>query len=89
MDSLLFLCLGAGLVVLAAVKNSVKIHKAVTQHSRKIRVLPQAIGLLVLTAQVSELVKVVEHVSMVNIVAALFLLAIVLATKSGTESELR
>ena len=88
MNSLLFLCLGAGLSVLAAVKNSAGLHSAINKHSAKIRVLPKAIGLLIITAQVSELVKVVEHVSLANMVAALFLLAIVLAAKSGTESEL-
>jgi hypothetical protein len=49
---------------------------------------PKAISVLILTAQVSELVKVVEHISIVNIFASLMLFVILVATKTGTEGEL-
>ena len=87
--SLVFLAVAAGVMLLAAVKNSAKVRQVLNQHSGKTRYLPQAISMLVLTAQVSEMMRVVEHVSVVNVVAALFLLAIAVAAKSGTESELR
>jgi hypothetical protein len=50
--------------------------------------LPTAIQAVVLVAQAGELVRVVEHTTIVNLVAAGLLLAIILATKSGTEGQL-
>ena len=47
--------------------------------------IPRAISALILTAQFSELVKVVQHVSIVNFSAAVLLLAVLAATQSGTE----
>ncbi len=88
MNSLLFLAIGAVVLVIFAAQSSSKLRGIIAKHSVKASLLPQAITLLVLTAQVSELVKVVEHVSPINIAAALFLLAIVAAAKSGTESDL-
>ena len=89
MNSLLFLCVGAGVLVLAAVKSNAKLHNALKRHSSASWYLPQAISMLIITAQVSELVKIVEHVSIVNVAAAMLLLAIMVATKSGTEGEPR
>ena len=63
----------------AKVQAKLRKHKAVSHY------VPKAVGALILTAQVSDLVKVVEHVSIVNFVGALLLLAIVAGTKSGTE----
>lgn len=85
MDSLLFLGLGAGLMIVGAIKNSSRVKLAVSQHSKHYRYMPRAITMLVMATQISELVKAIEHISIVNIVAALFLLAIVVATTSGTE----
>lgn len=88
MNSLLFLAVGAGVLVIFAAQSSNKLRNAIAKHSPKANLLPQAITLLILTAQVSELVRVLEQVSPVNIAAALFLLAIIAAAKSGTESDL-
>jgi hypothetical protein len=88
MDSLLFLCVGAGLIVAYGVRESFKLRKVLNKQPSRIRYLPRAISMLVLTAQVSELVRVVEQVSVVKIIAALFLLAIVAAGTSGTEGGL-
>jgi hypothetical protein len=50
--------------------------------------LPRIISTLVLTVQFSELLKVVNHVSITHVVGALLLLAVMIATKAGTEGEL-
>jgi len=88
MNSLLFLMVGAGVLVLVAVKNNSQVHSLLKKHSNQVGYLPKAISLLAITAQIPELVKVLEHVSLIHVVTSLFLLAILMATKSGTESEL-
>ena len=87
MNTLLFLMLGAGLFVVSAVRQSAKVKNALSKHQNNFRIVPKAITMLVLAAQVSELLKAIEHVSIVNVVAALFMLVIVATTTSGTESE--
>ncbi len=87
MNSLLFLGVAAVLLVLAALRNSANLRRALKRHSTTNKLLPQAISVLILSAQVSELLRTIEHVSIVNIVAALFMLAILVATKSGTGNE--
>jgi hypothetical protein len=52
------------------------------RHRRK---LVPALKAVMITAQLGELLRTVEHVSIVTVAAALLLLAILLATKSGTE----
>ncbi|HYV33747.1 MAG TPA: hypothetical protein VE973_02775 [Candidatus Limnocylindria bacterium] len=88
MSSLLFLVVGAGVFVIGAARHSGKVRSAVKKHSGKLSLLPQAISLLVISVQIPELLKVVEHVSPANVAGALFLLAILVASKSGTEGEL-
>ena len=88
MNSLLFLGIGAAAAVLGAMKNSAAVRKALPKSKAPVRFLPQAVSLLVITAQISELAKVIEHISIVHVAAALFLLAIVIAGKAGTEGEL-
>lgn len=88
MNSLLFPMVGAGVVALVAVKNTHQVHGLMKKHSHTVGYLPKAISMLAITAQIPELIKVLEHVSLVNVVTSLFLLAILVATKSGTESEL-
>ena len=73
--------------LLASVKHTGKLRSFLQKKAAPAQILPRAITMLVLTAQVSELVRVIEHVSVVNVTAALMLLAIIVATKSGTESE--
>jgi hypothetical protein len=79
-----------GIVAVVALLSSVghtnKLHRFLNKRAMGTQVVPKAITMLVMTAQVSELVKVVEHVSIVNVSAALMLLAIIIATKSGTEN---
>lgn len=45
------------------------------------------VSMLLVTAQVSELTRVIEHTTLVNVVAALFLCVVLAATKAGTENR--
>jgi hypothetical protein len=87
MNSLLFLCLCAGLMILAAIQQSKKVCAVLKQHATKISAVPKTLSILILTAQISELIKMLDHVTIVNVTASLFLLAIIVAAKSGTEGS--
>ncbi len=87
MNTLLFLMVGAAVLVLVSVKNNTRVGNVLKKHSQ-VGYLPKAISMLAITAQIPELIKVLEHVSLIHVVTSLFLLAILVATKSGTESEL-
>lgn len=84
---IMFLIVAAGLLVVAAARESKKLRRALAK-PKTIRLLPQIISLFVVAAQVSELLKVLDHVTVTNVAATLFLLVILVASKSGTESEL-
>jgi hypothetical protein len=73
--------------VMAAFRDSGKIKKALSQKVPYVKLVPKAIGTIVITVQFSELVKTVEHISVVSVSAGLLLLAVLLATKAGTEGE--
>lgn len=90
MTIFVLLLIGVALVMLvSAFKNSHQVRKVLTNHRTTRNFLPRAISMLVLTAQISELVKAVEHVSVVNVVAVLLLMAVWSAGKSGVEDEVR
>ena len=84
---LTFLIVAAGLLVVFAARESKKLRRALAK-PKKTRLLPQVISLFVVSAQVSELLKVLDHVTVTNVAATLFLLVRLVASKSGTESEL-
>ena len=89
MDTSVFLMAGiACVVVVLVVKHSPNLKSSKNKHHLATHYLPKAISMLIITAQISELVKVVEHVSIVNVSAALLLLTILAANKSGTEGNL-
>ncbi len=84
---MMILFLGIGLTALFAVRFLQK--KPSSTKPEAVRaMLPHAVSMLIVTAQISELVKVVEHVTVVNMTAALLLLTVMVATKTGTEGEL-
>ena len=87
-DHLLFLLVAAIILVVFAMRESNKFRAMLQRKPTTISLLPKAVTLLVITAQVSELLKIIEHVSAMHVAVALFLLAIISALKSGTESEL-
>lgn len=65
-----------------------KLHRFLAKRKTQKGYLPTVVTTLVMTAQLSELVKAVEHVDLVHISAAVMLLAVIVAGKSGTEHEL-
>ena len=80
--------LATGIVlVLWSVKETSHVQKLISGYSAPTKLLPKAVSLLIVSAQLSELVNVVEHTTVVHVSAALLLLAIVVATKSGTGGE--
>lgn len=86
----LFLIGIAALAILAvAVAQTRKTKAVILKQIASKRVLPKTISLLIIAAQATELVRVIEHASIVNVSAALLLLAIVVASASGTESDFR
>lgn len=78
----------AALMLAKVIHNTGKLKAFLGKRTAKAQLVPRAISVLVVVAQASELVRVIEHTSIVTIAAALFLLATLLATKSGTEGEL-
>lgn len=87
-NHLLFLLVAAIVFVIFAARENNKFRSVLQRKPKTLNLLPKAITLLVVTAQASELVKIIEHVSLPHIIVALFLLAVISALKSGTESEL-
>jgi hypothetical protein len=83
-----FLMVAAGLLVVLAARESKKLRRAVAGKKSNTRLLPQVISLFVVSAQVSELLKVLDHATLMNVATALFLLTILAAGKSGTKNEL-
>jgi hypothetical protein len=88
MDSLLFLGTTVVVLVLWSLQSSSKLHQALGKHADKTKLLPHAFSMLIISAQISELLKVIEHASVTNVVGAFFLLAIIAATRPGTQGEL-
>jgi nitrate reductase gamma subunit len=85
----MFLLAGAALVLIGvSFKQTKQSLKDIAAKHRAQSILPKAVSVLILTAHASELIKVVEHASIVNITAALLFLVIVLASRPGTEGEL-
>ncbi len=80
-----------GLVVLimlvSAIRDTNKV-KAVLNKTHARTHLPRMVTTLIIAVQFNELIKVVEHVSIVHMVGAALILAVVLATKGATEGEL-
>ena len=86
MTTTLVLLTGLAVVMLLGARYDTKQLKAkLNKHVPTTRYLPRAISFALIAAQCSELLKMVEQTSIVHLVAALLLLAIVLANRSGTE----
>jgi len=83
---LVLLGIGSFAMVVGAFRNTRGV-KVVLAKSHARDHLPKAITMLVITIQFSELLKVIEHVSITHVVGALLLLAVMIATKAGTEGE--
>jgi hypothetical protein len=84
---LVLLCVAGFAMAVGAFKNTRHVRAALAKTHARTH-LPRVISTLVLTIQFGELMKVIDHVSVTHIVGALLLLAVVIATKAGTEGEL-
>lgn len=87
--ALFLMAVAVVVVVGSAARGTSRVKALLSRNLPKTAVLPKAVSMLVVAAQITELVKAVEHVSIVNVTAALLMLAIVAAAKSGTEGEMR
>ncbi len=86
MSPTLFLLVGLATVMLFGAKfDTTQLKAKLKKRVPPVKFLPRAIGLALIAAQCSELLKMVEQTSLVHLVAALLLLAVILATRSGTE----
>ena len=89
MSSALFLMAGIAVAMLLGAKSQSRQFKAlIAKKAPPTQYLPKAVSMALVAAQISELLKMIEHVTIVNVAAALLLFAIVMATRSGTEAEL-
>jgi hypothetical protein len=82
--TLMFLVLGAVACVIAATGETGKLSKALSRQ-KHVKLVPKATYMFMATAQFAELVRTIDHISIVHVAAGLLLLAVVLATRSGTE----
>ena len=84
MNPLVLLAVLAAAALAMAKKQTARLQKAISRAPR-FALLPRAVTALVLAAQLSELVKAMEHADIVRITAALMLLGVMAAAKNGTE----
>lgn len=90
MENFVFLLTGIGAVItLAAAIHTRQLKATVRQKSPAIHYLPRAISLLLIVAQASELLKMIEHVTIVHVAAAMMLLAITMAGHQEPEVQTR
>ncbi len=81
----LFLILGIGIVIVLSGIFQTSRCKSLLQQQKAAQHIPVAIEFVIFTVQAGELVRVIEHASVVNISAALLLLVIIIASHSGAD----
>lgn len=74
------------LVLTVGIRHTAAMHRTIVKHVSKGHI-SQAVSALLVTAQLSEVTRVLQHVTLVHMVISVFILAMILATK-GTEAEL-
>lgn len=77
--------LAAGLVFYVSFKETLKSKAYVAKKLANAKILPKGISMLLVAAQLTELVRVIEHATIVTVFAAAFLLAVAVASRSETE----
>ena len=83
----LFLLLGAAAWALShAFSHTAKL-KPMLQSRTVTNHFPLVVQMLGIAVQTGELVRVVQHATIVNVAGALLILALVLATRTGTETH--
>ncbi len=81
----LFLSLGAAALIVAHGVSSTRRLKAVLNTKTVQNHFPLIVQVLCVAVQAGELVRVVEHASAVNIITAMFILALVVAVRPGQD----
>ena len=71
-----------------AFKQTGSLKLQLAKHAKKAHVISKGVSMLMIAVEFSELLRVIEHTSIVTVFAAAFMLAIIVASKSGTESEI-
>lgn len=82
---LLLLGLMAVLLVALAMRETRKIKLALGKGKKSASLLPKAISMVLVAAQLSELLKLLEHAGIAHVALGLMLLAVSLAARSGAE----
>ncbi len=75
------------IMIVSAICDNARIKTVITKTHAHTHV-PRVVTSLVIAVQFHELLKVMEHISIVHIVGALLVLAILVASKGANESEL-
>jgi hypothetical protein len=75
-------------VIIASFWHTKNVGKLIAQKTTVTKLLPKGVGMLLIVAHFSELLNAIEHVSIVHISIALFLLLAWQACTQGSESEL-
>lgn len=76
--------ISAAAMYAAAARNTSQVSRAIASASRKTH-MHQMLGVLLLVAHASEIGHVVEHLSLVHVLIALFIFAMWMGTRSGEE----
>ena len=77
--------LALGLMLFVSFKKTLQNKAYVAKKLANAKVLPKGISMLLVAAQLIELVRVMEHATIVTVFAAAFLLAVAVASKSEIE----
>lgn len=77
--------LAAGLMLFVSFKKTLNAKAYVAEKLANAKILPKGISMLLVAAQLIELVRVMEHATIVTVFAAAFLLALAVASRSETE----
>ena len=83
---ILFLIVGLW-VLWDTVRDTKRVKAFLVPRKTRFQVLPKVVTSLLVCAQLSELLRMVEQTNIVTIVTALVMLAILLASRSGSEDE--
>jgi hypothetical protein len=89
MSTLLFVVLGvvAASMAVTALHHTKRVHNSLASMASKTQ-FPKALGMLILVAHTTEIARVLEHVSLPHVIAALLLFTLWAATHLGTADEL-
>ena len=82
MPILLFLGLAALTAAFGAALSGARLNKTLATHAAKAPTASRAIGALVVVAQLTELVRLVEHANLATFAGAIMLLCIIVANKN-------